>query len=129
MLCRRFTGKNRRHIIYDSITQHIRLARDDCQKPNTRLGSFSWVWSGFLNCSQKGIKKKPLESLEVSLWRRRRDLNPRYPFGVYTISNRARSASYATSPYEVVCNQLAYNTLFVSICQALFSIFFNESEN
>ena len=32
-------------------------------------------------------------------WRRRRDLNPRYPFGVYTISNRARSASYATSPY------------------------------
>ena len=34
----------------------------------------------------------------VQLWRRRRDLNPRYPFGVYTISNRARSASYATSP-------------------------------
>ena len=34
----------------------------------------------------------------VFLWRRRRDLNPRYPFGVYTISNRARSASYATSP-------------------------------
>ena len=26
-------------------------------------------------------------------------MNPRYPFGVYTISNRARSASYATSPY------------------------------
>ena len=25
-------------------------------------------------------------------------MNPRYPFGVYTISNRARSASYATSP-------------------------------
>ena len=24
-------------------------------------------------------------------WRRRRDSNPRYPFGVYTISNRARS--------------------------------------
>ena len=35
-------------------------------------------------------------------WRRRRDLNPRYPFGVYTISNRARSASYATSPYVAV---------------------------
>ena len=31
-------------------------------------------------------------------WRRRRDSNPRYPFGVYTISNRARSTSYATSP-------------------------------
>ena len=24
-------------------------------------------------------------------WRRRRDSNPRYPYGVYTISNRARS--------------------------------------
>ena len=39
--------------------------------------------------------------LDGDLWRRRRDLNPRYPFGVYTISNRARSASYATSPYAV----------------------------
>ena len=36
--------------------------------------------------------------MSVIIWRRRRDLNPRYPFGVYTISNRARSASYATSP-------------------------------
>lgn len=27
-------------------------------------------------------------------------MNPRYPFGVYTISNRARSASYATSPWN-----------------------------
>ena len=27
-------------------------------------------------------------------------MNPRYPFGVYTISNRARSASYATSPSD-----------------------------
>ena len=45
------------------------------------------------------IKKTPSEIyLTRSLWRRRRDLNPRYPFGVYTISNRARSASYATSP-------------------------------
>ena len=29
-------------------------------------------------------------------------MNPRYPFGVYTISNRARSASYATSPNYVL---------------------------
>ena len=28
---------------------------------------------------------------DVLIWRRRRDSNPRYPFGVYTISNRARS--------------------------------------
>ena len=48
------------------------------------------------------FKKVPLEHYPkvegYFLWRRRRDLNPRYPFGVYTISNRARSASYATSP-------------------------------
>ena len=43
-------------------------------------------------------KRTPQKTLRGSIWRRRRDLNPRYPFGVYTISNRARSASYATSP-------------------------------
>ena len=31
-------------------------------------------------------------------WRRRRDSNPRTAFDGYTISNRARSTSYATSP-------------------------------
>ena len=47
------------------------------------------------------IKKNLFEITTIPkrfFWRRRRDLNPRYPFGVYTISNRARSASYATSP-------------------------------
>ena len=44
----------------------------------------------------------------MALWRRRRDLNPRYPFGVYTISNRARSASYATSPYRFFRSALIY---------------------
>ncbi len=53
----------------------------------------------------------------VYLWRRRRDLNPRYPFGVYTISNRARSASYATSPCAF---QPAYHTSRGGICQYLF---------
>ena len=51
-------------------------------------------------------------------------MNPRYPFGVYTISNRARSASYATSPCcDRYCSQLEYITLFDSICQYLFSVF------
>ena len=31
-------------------------------------------------------------------WRRRRDSNPRTAFDRYTISNRARSTNYATSP-------------------------------
>ena len=38
-------------------------------------------------------KAESLETLvfQGSPWRRRRDSNPRYPYGVYTISNRARS--------------------------------------
>ena len=47
-----------------------------------------------------GQKITPIRWMGVIFWRRRRDLNPRYPFGVYTISNRARSASYATSPWR-----------------------------
>ena len=72
------------------------------------------------------LDKKETTSLWMwfFLWRRRRDLNPRYPFGVYTISNRARSASYATSPCcDRYCSQLEYITLFDSICQYLFSVF------
>ena len=48
----------------------------------------------------KNAQKIPVfqRNTGIFFWRRRRDLNPRYPFGVYTISNRARSASYATSP-------------------------------
>ena len=43
-------------------------------------------------------------------------MNPRYPFGVYTISNRARSASYATSPNRfllVSLDILQYLMVFV----------------
>ena len=43
--------------------------------------------------TQKGCHRHPL------LWRRRRDSNSRTAFDGYTISNRARSTSYATSPY------------------------------
>ena len=32
-------------------------------------------------------------------WRSRRDLNPRYPFGVHTISSRARYDHFDTAPY------------------------------
>ena len=72
-----------------------------------------------LNCSNPTFAKRKSHPFGwLFFWRRRRDLNPRYPFGVYTISNRARSASYATSPcarssYE----QLGYITLFARICQ------------
>ena len=35
----------------------------------------------------------------LGVWRRDRDLNPGYPFGLYTISNRAPSASSDISPH------------------------------
>ena len=46
-------------------------------------------------------KKKPgiLNEYRVFLfWRSRRDLNPRYPFGVHTISSRARYDHFDTAP-------------------------------
>ena len=64
--------------------------------------------------------KKTTLSGGLFVWRRRRDLNPRYPFGVYTISNRARSASYATSPCGFPFGQPGYNTTLVPLCQELF---------
>ena len=47
------------------------------------------------------IKSHRLATTGFSLWRRRRDSNPRTAFNDYTISNRARSTSYATSPYTI----------------------------
>ena len=40
--------------------------------------------------------------ITVIIWRSRRDLNPRYPFGVHTISSRARYDHFDTAPYLVV---------------------------
>ena len=64
-----------------------------------------------------GIEKAHRNSIEikVDLWRRRRDLNPRTPYGCYTISNRARSAGLRDfSEYKQYSNvQLVYyNSLF-----------------
>ena len=67
--------------------------------------------------------KKRHHHFRWCLWRRRRDLNPRYPFGVYAISNRARSAT--TRLLHKIClrAQLAYNTTYAIFCQALFLLF------
>ena len=43
------------------------------------------------------VRKKHLLS-QVLFWRRRRDSNSRDPYEAYTISSRARSTNYATSP-------------------------------
>ena len=52
-----------------------------------------------ISASTKNKKDTRLGVLFV--WRRRRDSNPRTAFNSYTISNRARSTSYATSPGQV----------------------------
>ena len=75
-----------------------------------------------------GEKTKDTRMSVLCFWRRRRDLNPRYPFGVYTISNRARSASYATSPCASALADLHiihHDPLFV---KHYFS-FFEKNEN
>ena len=48
----------------------------------------------------KNIKKEPCNhcGYRVQTWRRRRDSNSRDPYEAYTISSRARSTNYATSP-------------------------------
>ena len=60
-------------------------------------------------------QKKNGYSIKITVhkWRRRRDSNPWYPYEVYTISNRARSTNYATSPrvlkkYTIFTWQLCY---------------------
>ena len=47
------------------------------------------------------IKKQTNQKARLFFWRRRRDSNPRTAFDGYTISNRARSTSYATSPSQL----------------------------
>ena len=50
----------------------------------------------------KEMKKLAASDMTLAAsWRRRRDSNPRTAFDGYTISNRARSTSYATSPSQL----------------------------
>ena len=63
----------------------------------------------------------------VQLWRSRRDLNPRYPFGVHTISSRARYDHFDTAPNMVFSCELRYHTLFEGKCQENFFILLSVS--
>ena len=62
-------------------------------------------------------------STKAFLWRRWRDSNSRGAFDPYTISNRARSTSYATSPNMPVVVNRQYYTQRNSVCQAFFNFF------
>ena len=70
-------------------------------------------------CLRCKYKKHATFWLRVFSWRSRRDLNPRYPFGVHTISSRARYDHFDTAPCSRF-SRLAYNTSWVGFCQPLF---------
>ena len=57
------------------------------------------VPQGTLRSPEK--KKADAFASAFLFWRSRRDLNPRYPFGVHTISSRARYDHFDTAPYLV----------------------------
>ena len=77
-----------------------------------------------------GIEKVHRNSIKITvdLWRSRRDLNPRYPFEVHTISSRARYDHFDTAPYSIVLHQTAhiyyYEHAVLSIAFFTFFAFF-----
>ena len=71
-----------------------------------------WTFAfNYSNPTSNAEKKNLIHTDEVLfIWRSRRDLNPRYPFGVHTISSRARYDHFDTAPWVRRSCRLAYNT-------------------
>ena len=71
------------------------------------------------------IKKQTNQKARLFFWRRRRDSNPRTAFDGYTISNRARSTSYATSPSQLADSLNGVSFISITdeeqICKCFFS--------
>ena len=73
------------------------------------------------------IKKQTNQKVRLFFWRRRRDSNPRTAFDGYTISNRARSTSYATSPSQLADSLNGVSFISITdeeqICKCFFKNF------
>ena len=73
------------------------------------------------------IKKQANQKVRLFFWRRRRDSNPRTAFDGYTISNRARSTSYATSPSQLADSLNGVSFISITdeeqICKCFFKNF------
>ena len=73
------------------------------------------------------IKKQANQQVRLFFWRRRRDSNPRTAFDGYTISNRARSTSYATSPSQLADSLNGVSFISITdeeqICKCFFKNF------
>ena len=112
-------GKSRRDLLHFRVAEIKELAPSSWRQANVHR-TFAFDCS---NPSFSAIKKNPSIWMGSFLWRSRRDLNPRYPFGVHTISSRARYDHFDTAPCGPVRCRLGYNTTEQGFCQALFFLF------
>ena len=102
------------------------LPTSQSPKPIAALGLLRrTLFSGSIPLILRNKKASRMRGLFV--WRRRRDSNPRTVFGGYTISSRARSTNYATSPFR----PRDYNTFPLGSQQAkcIFHVIFFKSYN
>ena len=83
------------------------------------------------NIKKTSNKKELLCFLVKNILRRGRDSNPRYPFGVYTLSRRAPSTTRPPLPASIerfsICwlKSEAKNTLFLGFMQDSVSLTFS----
>ena len=73
------------------------------------------------------LVEKSIDKVDAFFWRSRRDLNPRYPFGVHTISSRARYDHFDTAPWLLLRDSLdilQHFPLFVNPPNSIFSRLF-----
>ena len=103
-----------------------RLSRNDAMFAKTTSGEADIIYEVNIIVQQHHLPKANIIKKEADafasasfFWRSRRDLNPRYPFGVHTISSRARYDHFDTAPWVRLSCRLAYNTLLTLICQYL----------
>ena len=62
-----------------------------------------WAVSRFPACHRRFNRKRPMSPPAMhESWRRGRDSNPRYPFGVHTISSRAPSTARPPLPIGIL---------------------------
>ena len=91
----------------------VRSARNDVMSATETLAKRHHFrrehhWRSQHHLPQANIIKKEADAFASAsfFWRSRRDLNPRYPFGVHTISSRARYDHFDTAPY-LCCSRTA----------------------
>ena len=89
-----------------------------CAVRHTSLGVAVIIGVANIICRrQTSFKKRTFVGRQKCFfcWRRRRDSNSRTAFDGYTISNRARSTSYATSPSGQVMRSLERLAIIINL--------------